>query len=527
MIDSRTLESWRLVTRKGDYPCWVLAIADLLRETFAGDGRIIGISTENSPPLFPLGIAGLFDIARNAGALSLRRAGSTADAGDDAYDSKGVRVCFALTEAHHFQQEIVIELRADGAPACDLAVAVERALRRGFGSVELEATWRHRGGRTGKLVWRCALKDHSIARSMDAAAARLVDLVAHIVHHLEQISDFPQSASFLTPEMPIFTARESTLSRALHHVVHRLTANDQWSFRVYQNLDSSQLWPSADHHYIDFIPPIDKIWADPFVAREGKLLWVFFEEDSINSPKGRIACVSIDEAGRCSEPVVVLEESDHLSYPQIFKCDDGWYMLPESGTRGNVVLYRAKDFPYAWEPVVELLSRVRLADATLHRNDAGWWLTASGVGQTSRENFDYSSYDMRLYDTMHLYHSSKLTKGWKSILQNPLRVDAASSRPAGPWFQWQRQWVRPVQDCRGRYGRAVHLLAVESISLQGLKEHLLATLSGSGDTNCVHTYSRAGRDLVVDWNVWRYKSNFLKYRKGPSFEFERFDSFQT
>ena len=524
MAEYQAIDSWRLVTRAGDYPRWVLAIADLLRDTFAGDEEILGVQAGDPAPLFPLGIAGLFDTARNAGATSLRRAGFAVNREGGARDAKPVGVCVALADARHFRQDQLIELRADGAPACDLAVAVERALRAGLGSVELEAICRRGSGRPRKLVWRCALKDHSIARSMDAAAARLLDLVGYVIRQSDHASNVPQP-----PLLSAATsaAGASTLSRAFRHMVHRVTANDQWSFRVYQNLDQHQLWPSDETDSIDFVPPIDKIWADPFVAREGRLLWVFFEEDSVKSPKGRIACVSVDETGRCSEPEVVLEESCHLSYPQIFKWDDDWYMLPESGGRGNVVLYRAKNFPYEWEPVAELLTQVRLADATLHRNDAGWWLTASGLGQINAESVDDSPYDMRLYDTMHLYHSSALNKDWRPVTGNPLRVDAAASRPAGPWFQWQGQWIRPVQDCRGRYGRAVHLLAVESISMQGLKERLVATLSGGGETNCVHTYSRAGRDLAVDWNTWRFKSDLLNARKNhPLFEFERFDSFQ-
>lgn len=513
------------MTRQGDYPRWVLAIAEVLREVFAVDGVIVGVSVEGrAAPLFPLGLAGILDSARNAGACSLLRAGYTRDLGRIEDDAQNALVSVVLTDAREFQKDDSIELRADGEPACHLAVVVERALQRGSGSIDLEAIWRHRG-RTDRLTWRCALKDHSIARSVDAAAARLADLVGHIARRLGgQTSEAPRVGSSPVPDMPLTAARGGNLGRAFRHMAHRLTAHDQWAFRVYQNLLPDHLWPTAGSQFIDFVPPIDKIWADPFVARDDGLLWVFFEEDSIKSPKGRIVCVSIDASGYCSEPVVVLEDSSHLSYPQVFKCDGKWYMLPESGARGDLVLYRAKKFPFEWEPVAELLQQVRLADATLHRNHAGWWLTASGIGQSGGSGCDESPYDMRLYDTLHVYHSSALTSGWQPMSLNPLRVDAATSRPAGPWFQWQGQWIRPVQDCRGRYGRAVHLLAVESISMQGINERLLATLGGGGRTNCVHTYSRVGGDLAIDWNVWRFRSDHFRSRVDPEFEFHRHDA---
>lgn len=521
MTESRAMNSWRLMTREGSYPQWVLRIANLLRGAYGSDGEIIGVPAKGCVPLFSLGMAGLFDAARNARALPLQRAGHTVDVGESAR-GLSAGVCVALADAEYCHQGNLVELRVDGEPACDLAVAVERAMQRGDGSVELEAIWWCGGNRT-KLAWRCALKDHSIAKSMDSAATRLVDLMGYVITQLKQVSDFPKNNSVPVLDVPS-PVRQSTLTRAFRHAINRLVSNDQWAFRVYQNLRSDLLWPDAENRGIDFVPPSDRMWADPFVAREGRLLWVFFEEAFFESPKGRIACVSIDEMGRCSEPIVVLEESCHLSYPQVFKCDGDWYMLPESSARGDVVLYRAKNFPYKWEPVVRLLTQVRLADATLHRNHAGWWLVASGTGQFDSKKIEESPYDVRLYDTMHLYHSSSLSKGWQPVKHNPLRVDAAVSRSAGPWFLWQGRWIRPVQDCRGRYGRAVHMLAVESISTQGINERALATLSGSGSTNCVHTYSRVGQDLAVDWSAWRMKWGSSKTWKNPSFEFREQDS---
>ena len=110
MAEYLAIDSWRLVTRAGDYPCWVLAIADLLRDTFAGDGEILGVQAGDPAPLFPLGIAGLFDAVRNAGATSLRRAGFAVNREGGARDAKPVGVCVACPYLSFPQQRTVPSL---------------------------------------------------------------------------------------------------------------------------------------------------------------------------------------------------------------------------------------------------------------------------------------------------------------------------------------------------------------------------------------------------------------------------------
>ena len=192
---------------------------------------------------------------------------------------------------------------------------------------------------------------------------------------------------------------------------------------------------------------------------------------------------------------MVLEEPCHLSYPNVFQIDGQWYMLPESSERRDLTLYRARNFPHDWQPVAQLLTDVRVVDATLHRDNGTWWLMAGSADSPGGSGDD----------TLHIYHAQSLTGPWIASPRNAVRSDPSCSRPAGPLFQWQGQWVRPVQDCRGRYGRAVHLLALDGIDEIGPRERLLATASGDerAGVTCAHTYSRVGSDLALDWMQWQ------------------------
>jgi hypothetical protein len=264
-----------------------------------------------------------------------------------------------------------------------------------------------------------------------------------------------------------------------------------WFIRVFSNVDTDVLWP--DSAPIDLVPPPDRYWADPFVVRVKDRLWVFFEELIHAQPKGRISCVAIDANGRQSESRVVLEEPCHLSYPFVFEHEGQKFMLPESGARRNVVLYRARNFPHDWEPVAELLSNERVADATLHHDERGWWMIAAMT----------DSDDGRIDEMLHVYHAPHLLGPWKPSPLNPVRVDPTCARPAGPWFQWRGRWVRPAQDCRGRYGRALTLLGVDAIGEYGLTETAIANLRQNDGRTGIHTYSRVGTDLAVDVQRWR------------------------
>jgi hypothetical protein len=133
---------------------------------------------------------------------------------------------------------------------------------------------------------------------------------------------------------------------------------------------------------------------------------------------------------------------------------------------------------------------VRTADCSLLRDERGWWLLCS-----AGSDHGY------LYDELHIYHAPRLQGPWRASPANPVRVDAATARPAGPWFRWQGGWAR----CRGPLRGAVQLLALEHLGLDGVGERSLMALQArdGGAPSCVHTYSRVGSDLAIDWMRWR------------------------
>ena len=62
----------------------------------------------------------------------------------------------------------------------------------------------------------------------------------------------------------------------------------------------------------------------------------------------------------------VLDEPFHISYPQVFKHKDRYFMLPETKRSNNILLYEAKNFPYDWGIVDTLIHNVRYKDPSIY-----------------------------------------------------------------------------------------------------------------------------------------------------------------
>jgi hypothetical protein len=487
---------WQVTWRTLDTaPRWVVALVDRLRAHL--NVQVELVATVNR--------------------LKERAAGS--DALTWAFDAKlfgdtpelcEVRVARALTQGSKIEPTAVIQLcsTADeaasqgraciqftvaGQPACELQHAVLRAVREGRGDLLLEARFQS-PALIGPVVWqwRAGVDELSVHRTIRVVLELLAEMVQQAVGCVQRGQN--PAAQHPLPVAPPRPVAGSHAWRAMRHAVRRATMVDQWGMTIYRHVQADSWLPSSGG--LDLLPPADRFWADPFLVEDGETLWVFFEELRFNEQKGFLSCLSINAQGQVSAPQVVLEEDWHLSYPQVFEHEGRWYLLPESSARKNLVLYSAERLPGPWRPVAELLTNCRVADATVWQEGSEWRMVAS-IGTASGP----------INDMLQTFRAPTLTGPWVPLSQAPVRVDAATARPAGPRFQHHGKWYRPVQDCRQRYGRATHLLAMEGDLASGLQERVVATLEPRQDSTlqCVHTYCRTQRHLAVDWLRWRFK----------------------
>lgn len=213
------------------------------------------------------------------------------------------------------------------------------------------------------------------------------------------------------------------------------------------------------------VPPPDRFWADPFPVAHGGAHTILFEEWIYAERKARIACITLRPGEPPTAPRTVLETSHHLSYPFVFEWDGAWHLMPEATASGELTIYRSVSFPDVWEPVGTVLGSegdlgATIADATLHREGATWWLFGA------RQPVDPGGRD----EDLHLFRSDSPFGPWAPHPANPVVSDPSGARPAGPLFRTSAGLVRPAQDCAARYGHRISLRRVTTLSADRYRE---------------------------------------------------------
>lgn len=238
-------------------------------------------------------------------------------------------------------------------------------------------------------------------------------------------------------------------------------------------------------------PPTGIFHADPFLVRDGERIYCFYEASPLEPVFGHIEVVVIDLQGRVLEPSrPVLRCDYHLSYPQVFRHDGRWYMLPETSGNKTIELWVAEEFPDRWVRHAVLMEGITAADATLHQADDRWWLTAA-VKHECR----------KFGDKLYAWHAdSPLSTQWEPHAQNPVRVDMMYDRPAGELFHHHGKLIRPVQDSVKRYGGAIEFREVTQLTPAAYAEQTIGRLEFTRDSGFagVHTVNACPGMLTVD-----------------------------
>lgn len=263
---------------------------------------------------------------------------------------------------------------------------------------------------------------------------------------------------------------------------------DQWLLMLAQSAEAIETnWDAFQPLY----PPMDRLWADPFVIeREGRY-YVFIEELLYQTKRGRIACMVLDADGKVLDNRPILEKPYHLSYPFIFEYGETLYMLPETGANKTIDVYRCFSFPFEWEYHKTLMDGAETKDATLLEHDGKWWMFA-----TVREHVQGSTWDQLSV----FWADTPLSDMWAPHPMNPVVVDVRTARPAGNIFSLNGNLIRPSQDCSVRYGYALNFNRITKLSETEYEEVPEARLEPPGGTNILgtHTFNKAGEMTIID-----------------------------
>jgi hypothetical protein len=178
--------------------------------------------------------------------------------------------------------------------------------------------------------------------------------------------------------------------------------------------------------------------ADPFFVKEKDSFYLFFEHKKTKATADIGLLTSVD--GKNYEyRGTVLSQKFHLSYPQVFKYRNDFYMVPESKQSNAVLLYKAHRFPFDWRVCDTLVSDVQLVDPSVYLSDTLNIMVAS----------DYAK-------NMYVYEADSLFGKWK-LHKRPIALIGTESRAGGRFFADKKGLLLPVQNFSKGYGFGVSL----------------------------------------------------------------------
>ncbi len=238
------------------------------------------------------------------------------------------------------------------------------------------------------------------------------------------------------------------------------------------------------------MPPLSFL-ADPFGLWRCGRLHVFVEAFDYRTRHGHIDVLVYDDSLRLLDRRTVLAAPWHLSYPFVFAADGEVWMLPEAYRSGTLTLYRARDFPWAWEPALDIPLDGPAIDATPLFHGGRWWLFYTpGRHKAARRSH------------LHVAWADRLGGPWRLHPGNPVRVDPSAARPGGTARVEGGAVVLPVQDCRASYGGALRELVITRLSETAWAAHDRACLAAppwmAPYSAGPHTLSAAGAVCLID-----------------------------
>jgi hypothetical protein len=246
------------------------------------------------------------------------------------------------------------------------------------------------------------------------------------------------------------------------------------------------------------IPPRDRFWADPHVFFKDNTYFIFIEEYIYKKKKAHISLIEMTQSGKFSDPVKVLEEPFHLSYPHVFEYNNTLYMIPETRQAKSINLYECTGFPTDWKHRATLIDSVSAVDSTILFYKNKWWLF-SNLAEPEGTS----------YNELFLFYSDNLLSlKWNSHPMNPVISDVKRARSAGKIIERNGRLYRPSQCDIPHYGYGIKLNEIVVLTENDYLEKEIAFIEPKWDKKLkgVHTLCHENRLTIIDGY---YNSFFL------------------
>ena len=187
-------------------------------------------------------------------------------------------------------------------------------------------------------------------------------------------------------------------------------------------------------------PQNTRFLADPFIIFENQEYYIFFEHQAEGN--ANIGLLKSQDSHNFEYLGEVLDEDFHLSFPQVFKYKNEFYMLPETKQAGHQLLYKAENFPFNWKIYDTLIKDVAIQDPAILISDSLYLITGRA------ENL-----------IQYVFTADSLKGIWRKDERFKTRK-GDETRAAGNFFNIGTHWYIPFQKNNNGYGTGVSLYEI-------------------------------------------------------------------
>lgn len=241
--------------------------------------------------------------------------------------------------------------------------------------------------------------------------------------------------------------------RRSQRIINKLFYYDKWNIgiaRRNKNLSFTDFNELANRDSFHWLSEKYDFQADPFIIELDSKIYIFYEALDLIDSKGILRCSILDSNFQQIDDAKLAGFdclNCHLSFPFIFYYENEFYLIPESHEIGSVSLFKAKNFPYDWVFIDDLIENTVLTDSViLFLNDQLWMMSS----------------DMNNELIVHV--SDHLLGPWKKI--SPMtNFSNFHHRLAGSPFSFKNKTYIPTQECYiDNYGKSIFIKEIKLIN---------------------------------------------------------------
>ncbi len=249
-----------------------------------------------------------------------------------------------------------------------------------------------------------------------------------------------------------------------------LFANDQLALDL---LDEQHLVYKLDIKGLWKAKPV-LFQADSFLFVKDETLYLFYELQHWDDP-GVIAMVKTNDLKSWTQPIVVLKQPYHLSFPYVFEDNGHLYMVPESQEDNAIHLFEADNNELtSFSKVRTLLQQERAEGIHYNYNDSHIYIeNKKGKEGEKKMYYLFTSYQKNWMYYQELYMTDDLLNGeFKRHPQSPICASNEFGRNGGSLINYNNHLLRVTQDCHAAYGDNVSLMEITKLNETEYEEKL-------------------------------------------------------